>query len=541
MGSATYTSIEPVVESRDNDRYEDFLAAIQQHFSGQTTGVTRLFTTDATDLFTTFLSCLPDSARQHNNCHACRRFFERYAGLVTITPAGEKVPVICGDFKVPPTFYESLRALRKQVRRANVTGVFLSSDPVWGTPECGGWVHTHVVPDKHLLFKSLTQSAAQAMAQKKEEMMVLSRSVADYQMFTAAQALTALRDGALYRSEKATEAAEWFYNLHESLSNASTGMRRLNILWRAAAMAPAGYCHVRNNMIGTLLDDIQAELPFETIKRRWAEKMDPLQYQRPQAAPAAGNIAQAEKIVEQLQAAGSLRRRWATLEDIQFHWKPKAPAGALSMEKQDGVFSHLLPKSQPKRIQPATGKPVTMTWKKFEQTVLPGAISIRYRALSADNFCGLVTAADPTAPPILQWDREEERNPVSWYVYSGVQSPDDWGIHNDFTRVTGICLKPSMWGSKPLAHQGQGVIFLLDGAKDKRDPGLCLFPEILKAELHPVRSTIEAFSRRGKLDGREQANANGVMFVAGSRTWACELRVVSTLGIESVYRLDRWD
>jgi hypothetical protein len=325
MGSATYTSIEPVVESRDNDRYEDFLAAIQQHFSGQTTGVTRLFTTDATDLFTTFLSYLPDSARQHYNCHACRRFFERYAGLVTITPAGEKVPVICGDFKVPPTFYESLRALRKQVRRANVTGVFLSSDPVWGTPECGGWVHTHVVPGSHLLFKSLTQSASQAMAEKTEDASILTRSLAEYQIETVAKALTALRDGTLFRSEKAVNAAEWLYNLHETLGQTPTTKRCINILWRAVATAPAGYCHVRNNMIGTLLDDIQAELPFETIKRRWAEKMDPLQYQRPQAAPVAGNIAQAEKIVEQLQAAGALRRRFATLDDIKALWKPMPP------------------------------------------------------------------------------------------------------------------------------------------------------------------------------------------------------------------------
>jgi len=186
MGSATYTSIMPVVENRDNDRYDDFLAAIQQHFSDQTTGVTPLFTTDATELFTVFLSYLPDSARQHYTCNACRRFFERYAGLVTITPEGEMVPVICGDFVVPSVFRESMHVLHKQVRRANVTGVFLSKDPVWGTPECGGWVHTHVNPGVHLIFKSLTQSAAQAMAEKTEDALILARSLADYDILTVA-------------------------------------------------------------------------------------------------------------------------------------------------------------------------------------------------------------------------------------------------------------------------------------------------------------------------------------------------------------------
>jgi hypothetical protein len=538
MGSATYTSIEPVVESRDNDRYEDFLAAIQQHFSGQTTGVTRLFTTDATDLFTTFLSYLPDSARQHYNCHACRRFFERYAGLVTITPAGEKVPVICGDFKVPPTFYESLRALRKQVRRANVTGVFLSSDPVWGTPECGGWVHTHVVPGSHLLFKSLTQSASQAMAEKTEDASILTRSLAEYQIETVAKALTALRDGTLFRSEKAVNAAEWLYNLHETLGQTPTTKRCINILWRAVATAPAGYCHVRNNMIGTLLDDIQAELPFETIKRRWAEKMDPLQYQRPQAAPVAGNIAQAERIVEQLQAAGALRRRFATLDDIKALWKPMPPKP--SRPVGDGVFAHLQPKAKEKPVQTTGADPVTMTWVKFEKTILPDAVKIEYNVRSRDSLVALVTAADPNAPPILQWDSEDERNPVSWYVYGGGSSASQWGVPSGYCEVTAICLKPSMWGNHPLNHQGNGVNFLLKGAVDSRDGGLAIFPEILKSDFHSIRSTIEAFSNRGTLEGRESANACGVMFAAGG-TWNCTLRVTNMLGVESVYRLDRWD
>lgn len=54
-------------------------------------------------------------------------------------------------------------------------------------------------------------------------------------------------------------------------------------------------------MIGTLLDDIASGMSFDSVSRRFAEKMHPLQYQRPQAAPSAGNIAQAEKIVEKLE------------------------------------------------------------------------------------------------------------------------------------------------------------------------------------------------------------------------------------------------
>ncbi len=540
MGSAMYTPIEPAVENRDNDRYDLFLATIQSHFEKMTPPGTPLFTTDASGLFDAFLNNLPNDARQHYNCHACRQFFDRYGGLVAIGNDGETIPAMFpstgGD--IPLFFWESLKCVRQMVRSAAVTGVFLSKEAVWGTPVAGGWSHTHVVPSKHLLFKSLTQSAVQAMAEKTEDASILTRSLAGFKMETVAKALTILKDESLYRSEKAVDAAQWLYNLHTSLIDARDNKRYYNMIWRAVAAAPAGYCHVRNNMIGALLDDIQAGLSFDVIKRRWAEKMNPLQYQRPQASPAAGNIAQAEKIVEQLQAAGALRRRFATLDDIKALWKPTPPKP--SQPVGNGVFAHLNPKAKEKPVQATGAEPVTMTWVKFEKTILPDAVKIEYNVrVSRDSFVALVTSVDPNAPPILQWDREDERNPVSWYVYGGGSSASQWGILSGYCDVTAICLKPSMWG-KPLEHQGNGVNFLLKGAVDSRESGLAIFPEILKSDFHSIRSTIEAFSRRGTLEGRESANACGVMFAAGG-AWACTLRVTNMIGVESVYRLDRWD
>src|SRR5207253_1562968 len=41
---------------------------------------------------------------------------------------------------------------------------------------------------------------------------------------------------------------------------------------------------------------------------------------------------------------------------------------------------------------------------------------------SSGHFMALITATRPEAPPILQWDSEERRNPVSWYYHSGVDA-----------------------------------------------------------------------------------------------------------------------
>src|SRR2546425_8355197 len=76
-------------------------------------------------------------------------------------------------------------------------------------------------------------------------------------------------------------------------------------------------------MFGTLLEDISNGLPLPEVSKRFAEKMHPLRYQRPQAAPSEGQLAQAEKIVAQLGAAGSLARRFARLEEVETIWTPK--------------------------------------------------------------------------------------------------------------------------------------------------------------------------------------------------------------------------
>ena len=132
----------------------------------------------------------------------------------------------------------------------------------------------------------------------------------------------------LYRSEKVAGPARWLMALHERLAAIKKKPHvREAIVWRAVATAPPGFCHVRSTMVGTLLADLAAHMPFHQVRRRFSDKMHPLQYQRPTAAPSAGNIAQAEKAMKELDAAGALARRFARLEDLQATlWTPPAPA-----------------------------------------------------------------------------------------------------------------------------------------------------------------------------------------------------------------------
>jgi hypothetical protein len=525
------------LNSREGDNYPLFEQSVMNSFNKVVDAYKCLFTTDAEGLYEAYLSNLPIEARQHYTCNACRHFIERYGGLVSINGDGI-LRAVMWEAEVPDFFRASVNAIRQIVLNAKVTGVFFSKNDVLGTPITGEWTHLSTVLPKSMVYKGLVKGINEVTAEKKADFQLLMSNLHEYPVEAVDQALNLLRSETLYRSEKVLGVAEWLKSLHDRRNEIKNGKNKTNLTWLAVATAPPGYVHVKSSMIGTLLDDIVAGLPFESVSRRFAEKMNPLQYQRPQAAPTSGNIERAEKIVEKLGIQKSLVRRFAKLDEIPTIWKP---VEEVKPESNGGVFSHLKAKNNTE-ISKMELPTKNMTWVKFLDTVLPTAKSIEFHVNSYDKtFSCILTAFHDDAPPIIQWDSEENRNPFSWYFAYPVPSCRDWNLESGFRKVTGICLQPSMWGNE-IGHMGKGVFFVIEGAKDTRkddERGNALFPEILKSELREIRSTIEAYSKSAKLEGYLEASACGVMFQEGT-AWDATLRVTSDMGV-ATYKLDRWD
>ena len=527
---------------RDDVEYEPFLKSIRSYFRSAAPAGTHLFTTDAKGLFKKFLAALPPEERQNHTCNSCRHFVDKFGGLVTIDPAGI-ISSVLWNASAPGFYAKAFRVLARAVEKSKVTGVFLSGEKDWGQPKTGEWYHMAVTPPKGMVYFNPVKNAFQAMAEKHEEYSMLRRGLADFPHDLVATAVTILESDKLYRSEKCLGVAKFLFGLQGRMAASFTKELENNIVWLAVAGAPPGFCHVRSTMIGTLLEDLASGMRFEEVKRRFAEKMNPLQYQRPTAAPKAGNVLQAEKTVAALKSAGALDRRFARLEDIQeYVWSP-AP-DPKKAKASGGVFGHLLTHPA-QRMDLGTQ---TMTWEKFQRTVLPTAEKIEYKTpgFRFPRGIALVTAAEPDAPPILQWDTEKRRNPVSWYVYPAGKQVRDWDLIPDtYVPVTAITRLPFAWGQsdpEKFKHQGDGVVFLLEGCRDLYPTGgAALFPEILKTDYHSIRSTIEAHSRTMEISGKEHATACGIdLRKSSSDKWDFQFRVTSK-GTTSTYLIDRWD
>jgi hypothetical protein len=460
------------------------------------------------------------------------------------------------------------------VARARVTGVFLSSDEVWGIPQTGTWTHLSGINTRP--FKHPTLTAEQMMAQKREEFGMLSSALADYSLGTVEQAVAVLKSDSLERSEKVHGVAEWFLSLHQRLKDVKHELRRANMIWLAVATAPVGFCHVRSTMISTLLDDIKSGMTFDAIKRRWAQKMHPLAYQRPQTITE-GQIAAGNAVVEKLKSAGALQRRFAKMSDILpqgIIWKPRT-------QREDtirGAFDHLIQRSKETGASFLELPQQTMTWVKFRDTVLPEALSLEYYVSGRQtSYYGLVTAVNAEAPPILQWDwldvliptserivvapwdmsaaalesgaseelkfeYQRQRNPVSWYLHTYGSPPQQWSLHSpSWVKVNLICRCPPHW-QKPeqFAHHPEMALFALEGARATMDIGGAFFPESLRSEYRDIRHAMEAYANSAIVTDKEEGDANGYAIQSHDKSLDCLLRVRTAAGVWTV-RLDRFD
>lgn len=511
--------------------YAALLTAVRGAFDA-TIGQPLFATSAGEGLFGVFLAHLP-AERNIHTCSACRRFVENFGALATVADDGAITAAMWRHDMVPTFYAPAITALQNAVAHARITKPFLSPEKIWGLPHTGEWTHFSVQNPRIYTGRPLT--AGQAMAAKREDFKTVVAALADFTPDMLAEAMRLLQAEALRSSEKFIGPVRWLQELHTARGSAKNGRLKDNLLWRAIATAPDGYCHPRASVVGSLLEDIAAGLPFAEIKARFDAKLHPLRYQRPLAAPSAGNIAQAEKIVEAMGIAPSLERRFARLDECETAWRPTVPKETL---RNGRVFDHLSPKGE--SAVGAVDMPTqTMTWDKFSRTVLPTAEAMQMRVPGRGNFIALTAAANNDAPPILKWDREEARNTIAWYVYNGGSSASQWKLAPGWCDVTAVVPPPPHWGDRPLHNLATGVVLVLKGAADTRTgQGNALFPECLRTELHAIRATIEAYSRRAEMQGRDEASACG--YHLGKGAIDCLLRVTAA-GKANDYHIDRWD
>ncbi len=492
--------------------YIDFLARMQRTFKQRTAG-RPVFRVDI-DKHIAWAQYLASFAqRQYHNCAACRSFINRYAGLVVIADNGEIQSAVWDEqcaAGYDDELVRAMRALRKLAEQGKIAAQFITDQSTLGYDVTNGWRHMHLFSPVVWVNTDANKTAAQAMAEKREDFGTLSRAVREIRPETVDTALQLLRSGKLYRPERALPQAQWFADLLQRVAPMGEQQRK-NALWLAVATAPTGFAHVKGSVLNSLLRDVQdGHYSTDAIVSRFASVMSAY---RVSSKPVTENqIALAEKAVADLGIAPAFVRRYTTARDLPggIAWatvlqEPPTPRTISTKADPTGIFDVLRTKAEVKQELDVRVPPKTVTLEKFMRDVLPSAAFIEYRVPVFGRFAALTTAVDADAPPILQWDSNGSRNPVAWNFAVQPAKAEDYSlVPGELVTVEAIVHSPNNWFGH-YEHNGKGVFMLLQGAADKRAlPGGGLFVEHLRGDLQPYRKTIQAYLDKQVVAGADE-------------------------------------
>ena len=351
-------------------------------------------------------------------------------------------------------------------------------------------------------------------------------------------------------------------------------MCRQNLIWHFAGSSFVGCIHsLRSGAVSELLSWIRQEEPIILIQLRWKSLAGPITYMRPTAAPKLGNIFVAEKLFTDLNLTQEdMRRIYLTPDEIpDCAFLYRAPS---SRTAAPTIFGNVAPReasikgSKVGQSDFDSFPPTAINFTKFARDVLPTARKLEYKLPEDDHIFFFITGR-PNSTPLMQWHTPD--NLASWYVNARKRPIRKHKLAAGWALVPYITAFPNMWpdlatltsaetfpdrtkhiygsllsdetfASFKYKHHRIHYLVGLGGAQD--DPSsLCLFPTFLKSEFHGVRSTIETYSNKGRVEGQE-AGKDAVAGVEITKKEGQQLdnlfRVTDWKGRVETYKLVLW-
>jgi hypothetical protein len=500
-----------------------------------------------------FLGALDESLRQQYNCNACASFMKNYGNLAIVEYGTCRLLPLLWDVETAPEIFKpGVQAVINLFEKAKIVRVFYTDAEFLGEPVKGG--HEHMaIPTGAMRAKPLRSKTAGANMQDSIQTRELfARSIGQFSDELLASALNLFQnDKLLICYPQFGQYLSTFIHFKGILQKAKAPDQPVGTytraIWAAVGMLPTGVLRIKNSVLGRFLEDLSNGKSMAECVKSFGEDVHPSQYKRPQVAPSEGTIEQAEKIIAELGLTTALERRFATeadLPDSEIFWRPTVEAFAEAAPAR--VFGHLQAKDATPK--PVGGAHVTdagkITWERFRTEILPKAktLAVELSPIRPYAFGGLFTAVHADAGLLLSYDRDEQRNPVSMYLYANGVPPRAIALESSgagiiTVPVRAIMSRPEGWFGVE-NHREQMDFLLLEGARETNNVGLGLFPDILRRDLHGVRSVIEAYSNGGKPDNVEDSIAGLWLSRIGGEI-GIELVITNLEGFKVRYTIDR--
>lgn len=310
--------------------FKGFRKAIQDHFKEMVSNVNYLFEVgvDKDEMWNTYLDSYPEGTnlvyrkRREYDCSCCRQFIKNIGSAVSIKNG--KLDTIWNINLGDDIYQVVANAMDAYIRSKAVTDIYVSQLKKIGTEynmeqfEDGTlkrWEHFQIVlPDK-LVDKS-GRSVGDIKGTFRDTKNVFKRSLDEISMDALDTILELINSNTLYKGEEWKTILMIFRKYKKEYEKLDSEVSKDLYAWEKSLDAGISIGRIRNHSIGTLLINVSEGMDLDTAVKKYEQIVAPANYKRPKAIYTKKMLEDAKNTITELGYLDSLKRRFATLDDI---------------------------------------------------------------------------------------------------------------------------------------------------------------------------------------------------------------------------------
>lgn len=437
-------------------KFETMKREMQKHFKKMTkesNGHLFQVNTDKDLLYAYYLDSFPDGTneifrkRREYDCSCCRQFIRAVGNVVSI--CNGKVDTIwdisCNDTETDAV----CSAMSKYIKRHIVASVFVSKDKKVGTDfnyelidnRSYKWTHFFLTLDDCLVDKS-DKSIEEIQGRYRDNRNVFKRSLDEITIESIDVILDLISSNSLYKGEEWKYALKTFKKYKADYEKLDTDSEKELYAWEHSCILDPTVVKIRNHSIGTLLVNISNNMDLDTAVRKYEQIVAPANYKRPKAIYTKKMLDVAKKALTDMGYMDSLKRRFATLDDITVNnilFSNKDAAKRII--GSDDIFGQMENEVNlnPKRFS----RVEEISAMDFIENILPNAkeISVFVENKHARNFVSLTAPVNLGSKSMFKWN-----NAIGW-AYTGNITDSDMkqNVKNAGGNVDGVLRFSIQW------------------------------------------------------------------------------------------------
>lgn len=389
------------------DNFDKFAALVEKNFDAMSKQELFVVDSDRDTVWDAYLAAFPEGTnpmfreRTEHDCSCCKQFIRNIGNVVAID--GNTVKTVWAVSGAPHPYDVVAAELDRLVKSQRIRGLFRAKENQYGKRQTldrapdGTVIRWNHFQGK-LKAKHKTHSPEAEKGAMATTVAVFQRGLEEITDYAVDTVLELIQEGNLYRGDEHKAQVKGFKALKSAYGKLGTDQERNLFVW---SKANAKGARLRNNAIGTLLQNLSEGMDLEKAVRAFETIMAPTNYKRPKPLITQRMVSDAMKTIRDLGLESALERRFAKLSDVSVNNVLWVDNDAQAQMK-DGIEGLLMESVQ--TVKPK-GKPEEIGVEEFMGTVVPKATSMEMFVANSlqSQFMSLTAPVHNDVQPLFKW------------------------------------------------------------------------------------------------------------------------------------------